>query len=47
MLKFNIFIKVSIKMKNKGGSKYTFSLAEKKRNTFLKNGELDFDNMVK
>jgi hypothetical protein len=34
-------------MKNKGGSKYTFSLAERKRNTFLKNGELDFDNMVK
>jgi hypothetical protein len=34
-------------MKEKVTNKYTFSLAEKKRNTILRNGELDFDNMVK
>ena len=33
-------------MKGKVTNKYTFSLAERKKNTGFRGGEIDFDNMV-
>ncbi len=34
-------------MKEKVKNRYTFSLAEKKKTSVMKGGELDFDNMVR